>query len=199
MGAAFADRGKAGRRSTLTFISRIRRRAAGRTRQGRLSAPAALLVLAALAGGCGTGGSAAEPPMPDLAVDNPPVLFASVQSGIAAEQRLVIRDSASWGRFWEEFLLGGPVPFPAQPPQVDFAREMVVVVALGTRERAGYDVRITGYVRAAGVTTISVLATTPPPGCPASPVITTPAVIAAVPIAPAVEFHERREDAPCPP
>jgi len=62
----------------------------------------------------------------------------SRRSGFYDATRLVVRDSASWRAIWA-WVVSSPVsnapllPPPAEPPAVDFARQMVIVVALGQR------------------------------------------------------------------
>ena len=54
------------------------------------------------------------------------------------ERHEVIRDEATWNTFWESNAnIDSPVP------SVDFQEEMVIVVALGARTTAGYEVNIT--------------------------------------------------------
>ncbi len=59
-------------------------------------------------------------------------------SGIDDSLRVVVRDSAEWQRLW--VALHRPMrPVPALP-QVDFGREMVLVVALGQRNSGGWGI-----------------------------------------------------------
>ena len=64
----------------------------------------------------------------------------SPYAGIGDPLRAVIRDSVAWRELWTR--INRPfVPAPALPT-IDFAREMIVVAALGSRPNAGYDVVI---------------------------------------------------------
>ena len=59
-------------------------------------------------------------------------------SGIPDSLRIVIRDAKAWREVWERI----HKPFSPEPPlpKVDFSRELVVVVALGTRPTGGYGI-----------------------------------------------------------
>lgn len=62
-------------------------------------------------------------------------------SAIDAPRQVTVRSAVEWGALWKEN--GASAPLPA----VDFSRETVVGVFLGTRRSAGYGVQI---VRAVG-------------------------------------------------
>jgi hypothetical protein len=115
---------------------------------------------------------------------SPNVVFSSLHSGIEQEVRFAIRSPAAWATFWDELHTTG-LDVDPRAPHVDFSSSMVVVAALGVRERAGQ-------------LAVTVLKTSPGPTCPASPVITTPAAVAVVPAAPAITFLEVEEQSSCP-
>lgn len=60
-------------------------------------------------------------------------------SEVAAERRVVVRESVEWTATWRQH-----APSRAEPA-VDFSREMVVGVFLGQRPTAGYSVEVAGY------------------------------------------------------
>jgi len=67
-------------------------------------------------------------------------LLAEAHSGISERRREVVRDEASWARLWAEIHAGFT---PAPPlPAVDFARHMLIAVALGTRPSGGFGVKV---------------------------------------------------------
>jgi len=70
----------------------------------------------------------------------PRVSFMDI-SGIGKPLRLVIRDLDSWRDVWKRIHHG---PYPELPPlpEIDFSREMVIVVALGGRPSSGYGIII---------------------------------------------------------
>ena len=99
-----------------------------------------------------------------------------VGSGIRGARRLVIRDPATWSHFWSE--LGAGVP-----PQVDFARDLVIAVAAGERSSGGHDIVVREVTRSGGELRITVLETTPGPGCITTTALTQPVDVVMVPAA----------------
>lgn len=63
-------------------------------------------------------------------------LSRGLTSGLNEPRREVVRDEAAFLRLWTEH--AADLNRPALPPQVDFGREMVVVVAMGRRPTGGY-------------------------------------------------------------
>lgn len=120
----------------------------------------------------------------------------STYSGITEDSNFVVRDSAAWRQLWQR--INKPfIPSPALPP-VDFAREMVVVAALGARPSAGYDVTIASVDRASEGIEVSVRTRAPAAGCPVEAVVTQPVDLARVPFtAGPVRFRELNEVIPC--
>ena len=120
----------------------------------------------------------------------------STYSGITEDSNFVVRDSASWRQLWER--INKPfIPPPALPP-IDFAREMVVVAALGARPSAGYDVTIASVDRGSGGMEVNVRTRAPAPGCPVEAVVTQPVDLARVPFTSGpVRFREFNEVIPC--
>lgn len=97
-------------------------------------------MVAALAAGCEelTG-----PEMPRQAVEvgMETVLVATASSGYAAPERRVIGTEAEWAAAWAQ-IHANQSPVPARP-QVDFASDVVILAAMGTRPSTGYAVNIT--------------------------------------------------------
>jgi protease stability complex PrcB-like protein len=117
-------------------------------------------------------------------------------SGIANSTSVVVRDSAAWRHLWAE-LTRPFVPPPPLPP-IDFAREMVVVAALGSRPTAGYDIVIEGAARDSAGLEVAVRRTSPGAGCPVLAVVTQPVDLARVPtLAVDTRFRERTVVTPC--
>jgi hypothetical protein len=71
----------------------------------------------------------------------PPVrsLDQGAQSQIDVRRQVTVRDRGEWASFWRTHAPGRP------SPAVDFSREMVVGVFMGTRPTAGFAVEIVGY------------------------------------------------------
>jgi hypothetical protein len=62
-------------------------------------------------------------------------------SGIEDERQVVIRDAATWTKFWAEHQSNMGIPAPT--PTVDFKTRMVVGIFVGSRGSSGYSVQIT--------------------------------------------------------
>jgi hypothetical protein len=151
--------------------------------------------LAALACGaaCGTAYAAARPadrvPVPVVRLARDAAAF-SAYSGFRDSLRAVVRDSAMWRQLWDRL----NQPFLPRPPlpAVDFAREMVIVAALGARRTGGYTVVIEGAQRDSSTIEIAVRRTSPAAGCPVESVVTQPVDVARIPLsANAIRFVER--------
>lgn len=115
----------------------------------------------------------------------------SAYSGLNDSLRGVVRDSLAWTDLWQR--IQQPFfPRPAVPP-VDFAREMVVVAALGQRPTGGYDIMIEGAERTADGMVVDLRVTSPASGCPVEAAMTQPVDLGRVPVSDGpVRFRERR-------
>jgi hypothetical protein len=117
-------------------------------------------------------------------------------SGLSDSVRVVIRDDARWHEYWQR--IHSPfIPQPPVPP-IDFAREAVVVAALGPRPNAGYDILIQAAQRDSAGIQVFLRRSNPGPGCPVSAVVAQPvdlARIAAIDVP--VRFVERITTIPC--
>jgi hypothetical protein len=129
----------------------------------------ALLVAAALQGG-------------------PPVrvtLDKGDQSNMDDARQAVARSEAEWNLLWRQHS-------PDRPqPKVDFAREMVVGVFMGTRPTAGYAVEIVGTREEGGSLIVQYRETRPARGMVAAQVITSAYHIIALPSRPGAVTFER--------
>lgn len=96
-------------------------------------------------------------------------------SGIDRPQQTVVRNAADWQALWQRHAAG------RQAPAIDFAKNMVVAVFLGSRSSSGYQVEITG-VRTEGDTLVVQWAERQPgPDTVAAQVMTAPAHLVTVP------------------
>jgi hypothetical protein len=157
-----------------------------------------LPVFLTLAAACSSPADGVLDPPDDGPPTVPIVIFNSLHSGLEQEARFTIRSAPAWIAFWDELHATAPDVDP-KTPYVDFTSSMVVVAALGSRERAGYRIALPAFHHEAGQLAVTVIKTVPGPTCPASPVFTTPAAIAVVPAAPAISFLEVEEQSSCPP
>jgi hypothetical protein len=106
-------------------------------------------------------------------------LYASSTSQAGEPGLRVLRDAAAWEAAWRE-LQAGLAAGPA--PAVDFARDMVVVVAAGERPSGGHNLRVEGTSTAAdGALVVHVTTTEPGEGCMSAAVITSPVDVVRVP------------------
>lgn len=111
-----------------------------------------------------------------------------IQSNIDEPRRVVVRTAGDWERLWTEHA------GERARPEVDFGREMVVAVFLGSRPTAGFGVGIVGVREEGGATIVAYRETRPRPGTVAAQVITSPYAIAAIPKAPGdVKFEIAKE------
>lgn len=160
---------------------------------------ASLLSLAAAAG-CG-GPKAAQGGAPGtdspaqsagaVPLDSAATLFHAYHTGFGEPTTLVVRDGAAWAAAWARLHRGGEPP--VAPPAVDFAREMVLVVALGERPTGGHDVAIDAVTGdGAGGATVAYTAREPGEGCMSTQALTSPAVAVRVArVAGPVRFERR--------
>jgi type IV pilus biogenesis protein CpaD/CtpE len=94
-------------------------------------------------------------------------------SGIEAPTREAVRDAQAWRDAWSRLTSrSGP---PRAAPEVDFAREMVLVAAMGQRRSGGYAVRIESVREEGGELVASVVETSPGPRCGVTMALTAPA------------------------
>jgi VWFA-related protein len=125
--------------------------------------------------------SARDEPSTRATADKPaePVTMTTINSdmmsGIDRPQQSVVRTPGEWQTLWQQHAPGRPLP------TVDFEKNMVIAVFLGSRPSGGYQVQITG-ARTEGKTLVVQWAERrPQPGQSASQVMTAPSHIAAVP------------------
>jgi hypothetical protein len=124
-----------------------------------------------------------------------PIAFET-NSGLGDSLHLVVRDTSSWRRIWQRI----HQPFIPQPalPAIDFARDMVVVAAMGTRPSGGYNVVIEGAGEDSSGVEVFVRQSSPAAGCPLSAAFTQPVDVAKIPARPdSVRFSDRRVVIPC--
>ena len=107
--------------------------------------------------------------------DAPRVLDTGARSEIVAAREAVVRTAAEWDALWRAHL---PT---RQPAAVDFSKDMVVGVFLGSRPTPGYGVTIVSAVEEGNVLRVRYRETSPPADAIAAQVITFPYQIVAIP------------------
>jgi hypothetical protein len=99
-------------------------------------------------------------------------------SGMTTKQRLVIRDGAAWADVWKQITS----PFQPVPPvpEVDFAKNVLIVAAMGTRSSGGYSIAVDGVRIVAGGAKVSVTEESPGSGCFTTQALTAPVAVVVV-------------------
>ena len=101
------------------------------------------------------------------------------QSNVEDPRLVVVRSSNEWATLWRAHAPDRP------PPSVDFSRDMIVGVFLGSRPTAGYQVEIVGArldqeTKAQGTLVVQYRVTAPPAGAVTAAVLTMPYHLVAV-------------------
>lgn len=102
-------------------------------------------------------------------------LDKGLESGIDSPRQAVVRTAAEWSSLWKAHASDRPAP------PVDFSREMVIGLFMGTRPTAGYNVEIVGIENQSGGLVVRYRETTPPPDALTAQVLTSPYQLIAVP------------------
>ena len=124
---------------------------------------AAVLVLAALA----------QAPAGEVAVR---ILAQGQQSGVEEERQVVAATSEAFAALWRDHAT------PAAPlPAVDFSREAVVGLFLGTRPTAGYRVEVASVRHTAGAVVVQFRERRPGADVLTAQVLTAPYILVAIP------------------
>ena len=119
----------------------------------------------------------------------PGVVFTTVAGGansfIDTERTVVVRTDAEWDALWKEH-------GPDRPrPNVDFKKDIVVGVFLGTRPTGGYSVAVTSVRTSNGVTTVQYAERRPAPGLMLVQALTMPFQLVRIPAtAGKIEFRK---------
>ena len=100
-------------------------------------------------------------------------------SGFGSPTRLIIRDAETWKAHWAT--IHRPI-VPSPPvPEIDFAREMVILAAAGTKPNEGHVIRITDATANASRLLVTVRHSATGDGCVVSAVISQPVDIVRIP------------------
>ena len=135
----------------------------------------AILLLATIAAGC----TAKRPlgvivlPMERLTPQ-----YRDQYTGLTSPARLVVEEARSFEEIWSRAF--GTYQPPPPLPDVDFAREVVIVAALGEPSTGGYLIRVTGAIATSAGVLVAVESTAPA-GCAVSAAQTQPLDIVKIP------------------
>ena len=117
--------------------------------------------------------------------DTPRTIDKGEQSNIDDAKQVVARTEAEWTRLWQQHTPD------RKRPAVDFSKEMVVGVFMGSRPTAGYNVSIVSTFVKDGNVLVRYQESTPRPGAITAQVLTFPYHLVAVPKANgAVKFEK---------
>lgn len=97
------------------------------------------------------------------------------QSNIDGLREVVVRNQADWQALWRDHNYDAPAP------RVDFGKEMIVAVFLGSQTSAGHSVRIAEVTAGGDALVVKYQVSRPAPGGVAAQVLTFPFHIVAVP------------------
>src|SRR5437870_11584058 len=112
---------------------------------------------------------------------SPRTVDQGARSMIQTRRDVVVRSNAEWAALREEHYAG-----PELAP-VDFSREMVVGVFLGSKPTAGWGVTIVSAAEEGAVLRVRYRETAPPPGSISAQVITVAYALVAIPTSAAKE------------
>jgi hypothetical protein len=102
-------------------------------------------------------------------------LAADQMSAVAASRQVVVKTAAEFEKLWREHAPGRPAP------TVDFTKNMVIAVFLGSRPSAGYSVEITEVRREGEALVVTWAERSPGRDQMAAQVMTAPAQLVVVP------------------
>jgi hypothetical protein len=103
------------------------------------------------------------------------VLDKGDQSNVDEARQVVVRTAAAWTALWRQHAPD------RQRPKVDFARDMVAGVFLGSRPSAGFAIDVVSAGDEHGTLVVRYRETRPPPGAVTAQVITSAYSIVALP------------------
>src|SRR5215472_16049113 len=103
-------------------------------------------------------------------------LDKGISSQVDVARQAAVRSDAEWNTLWSQHAAGDRAR-----PAVDFNKEMVLAIFLGTRPTAGYSVEIVGAREEGGALVVSYRESRPPTGIVTAQVLTSPYHLVAVP------------------
>ena len=90
------------------------------------------------------------------------------QSNVEDAKRVLVRTDAEWTKLWQQHS-------PDRPkPAVDFSKEMVIGVFMGSRPNAGFSTAVTTTTTGNGALIVKYTETAPPPGAITAQILTFP-------------------------
>jgi len=140
-------------------------------------APAVVLMtqVLALAGILGQPPARGRPPdFMMLEAPNTRTIEKGDQSNVDEAKQVLVRTDGEWTRLWQQHS-------PERPrPAVDFSKEMVVGVFMGSRPHAGFSTAIVSTTAANGALIVRYTETLPKPGTVSAQILTFPYHLVAI-------------------
>jgi hypothetical protein len=96
------------------------------------------------------------------------------QSNVDDAKQVLVRTEAEWTKLWQQHN-----PDRARP-KVDFSKEMVVAVFMGSRPNAGFSIAVTSAMAANGALVVRYTETAPAAGAVSAQILTFPYHIVAI-------------------
>jgi protease stability complex PrcB-like protein len=138
----------------------------------------------------------AQPPRPGglpnpaemmLETPNTRTIEKGDQSGIDEARRVLVRTDAEWTALWKQH-------HPDKPrPAIDFSKEMVVGVFMGSRPNAGFSTTIISATVANGALIVRYAEKVPAPGSMSAQILTFPFHLVAIPKAAVMDFKFEKD------
>jgi hypothetical protein len=101
-------------------------------------------------------------------------------SAITQPLQVVIRDARTWRKMWRRMHEGVISPVPSLP-RIDFSRQMIVIVGLGTRSTGGYGITVDRAFQRDGTLEVIVSKHAPGKNCFTSQALTQPVDVVQLP------------------
>ena len=156
----------------------------------RVSLLPSFAILAALvSSGCDSPTQPSEP-LPITRVTQ------GIFSNFQTPQRLAIRSQDGLVAAWAQ-IFGGPLALPPPLPQVDFANEMIVLVASGSKPTSGFVIAVAAAAGTGDIASVTVRSLSPAAGCVTLPAVTEPYDMVRLPRRDEVRFIERSDVQSC--
>ena len=148
--------------------------------------PLTAAVLAVLAAACAGLPSLGDPDLDELEPGGEPLAISRLEqqppilySGMGQAERTVVDDQMEWEQVWSR-LWHNTQPRP-YAPVVDFARELVIVAAMGARPTGGYTIQVDEARTYADHVTVHAIETSPGRTCVTTQAFTAPVDVVKIP------------------
>lgn len=120
--------------------------------------------------------------------EGPRTIEKGDQSNIDSAKQVVVRTDAEWTQLWRQHA-------PDRPqPAIDFSKETVIGLFMGSRPNAGYSTAVVSATEGGGALIVRYTETRPPRDAITAQVITCPYHIAAIPKATATNVKFEKVD-----